>query len=425
VDPRQQTLRATIAWSYDLLDEEERLLFEGLSVFHGGCTLAAAEEVCDADIDTLQSLIDKSLLRRHGERFWMLETMREYATERLEERGEEDELRRRHADHFLSRAEGAAVAAPSELPEAGVWLRDELDNIRGARGRLIASGDVEREARLAVAAFWALWARASLRELKAWLVSALERSADLDPGLRADALGAAALGAANLGESEVAREHARESLEIARERNDKRQIEWALRVLSFDEPDLDERRRLLHECEALLRELGDDAGLGWVTFLLGVTLFDEGRFTEARETFNRAVAIFRGLGRRWEAANAENAIAYMLIADGQHEAARPLLEEALRRAVDLQSVALAIEVLVALGCVRVQTDPGAATRLLSAAETIAEESGQRLETGYALPYVERAAEAARERLGDGFGVEWEAGSELTLNEAVALALGEE
>jgi predicted ATPase/class 3 adenylate cyclase len=425
VDPRQQTLRATIAWSYDLLDEEERLLFEGLSVFRGGCTLEAAEEVCDADIDTLQSLIDKSLLRRQGERFWMLETIREYATERLEERGEEDELRRRHADHFLSRAEDAAVGGPSELPEAGVWLRDELDNIRRARGRLIASGDVEREARLAVAALWALWTRASLRELKAWLVSALERSADLDPRLRADALGAAALAAANLGESEVAREYARESLEIARERNDKRQIEWALRVLSFDEPDLDERRRLLHECEALLRELGDDGGLGWVTFLLGVTLFDEGRFKEAREALYRAVAIFRGLGRRWDAANAENAIAYVLIADGQHQAARPILEEALRRAVDLQSVALAIEALAALGCVRVETDPGAAARLFSAAETIAEESGQRLETNYALLFVERAAEAARERLGDAFGVEWKAGSELTLNEAVAQALGEE
>src|SRR5207249_8397166 len=150
VDPRQQTLRATIEWSYDLLDEEERLLFERLSVFRGGCTLEAAEEVCDADIDTLQSLIDKSLLRRQGERFWMLETIREYATERLEERGQEDELRRRHADHFLARAEDAAAGGPSALPEAGLWLQDELDNVRRARGRIIASGDVEREARLAI-----------------------------------------------------------------------------------------------------------------------------------------------------------------------------------------------------------------------------------------------------------------------------------
>ena len=184
-------------------------------------------------------------------------------------------------------------------------------------------------------------------------------------------------------------------------------------------------RRLLHECEALLRELGDDGGLGWVAFLLGVTLLDEGRLKEAREALNRAVAIFTGLGGQWEAANAENAIAYVLIADGQHRAARPILEKALRRAVELQSVALAIEALAALACVRVQTDPGAAARLLSAAETIAEEGGQRLETSYALPFVDSAVEAARQRLGDAFGGEWKAGSELTLNEAVALALGEE
>jgi predicted ATPase/class 3 adenylate cyclase len=425
VDPRQQTLRATIAWSYDLLDEEERLLFERLSVFRGGCTLEAAEEVCDADIDTLQSLINKSLLRRQEERFWMLETIREYATERLDERGEVGELHRRHAAYFLSRAEDAAVGGPSAPGDAGVWLQDELDNIRRARGQLIASGDMDREARLAVAALFALWTQAGLRELKAWLVSALDRSADLDPGLRADVLGAAALAAANLGESEAAREYARESLEIARELKDNRQIEWALRVLSFDEPDLDDRRRMLNECEVILRELGDDVGLGWVTFLLGVALLDEGRLKEAHEALKRAAAIFTGLGKWWEAANAENAIAYVLIADGQHRAARPILEQALRSAVELQSVALAVEALAALGCVQVQTDPGTATRLFSAADTLAEESGQRLDTSYTLPFVDRATEAARQRLGDAFGGEWKAGSELTLNEAVALALGEE
>jgi predicted ATPase/class 3 adenylate cyclase len=424
VDPRQQTLRATIEWSYDLLVEAERLLFERLSVFLGGCTLAAAEEVCEADLDTLQSLIEKSLLRRQGQRFWMLETIREYAAQRLGQRGEEHAMRRRHADHFLGLVEDAAVGAPSEHPEAP-WARDELDNIRRAHGWLVASGDMERAARLAVAAFWILWTRANLRELRAWLASALERSADLDPGLRADALGAVALAEANLGESQVAREYARKSLELARERNDKRQIEWALRVLSFDEPDLDERRRLLHECEDLLRELGNEGGLGWVTYLLGVTLFEEGRFDEARQTIDEAVSMFRGLGRRWEAANAESAIAYALIADGRQEAARPILEAGLRRAVDLQSSALAVEVLAALGCVRVQTDPGAATRLLSAAESIAEESGQRLATVYALSLVESAAAAAREQLGDRFDAEWEAGSGLTLDAAVALALHED
>ena len=83
-DPRQQTLRATIEWSHDLLDDDEQRLFARLAVFAGGCTLEAAEEVGDADLDTLQSLVDKSLVRHTDERFWMLETIREFARERLE-----------------------------------------------------------------------------------------------------------------------------------------------------------------------------------------------------------------------------------------------------------------------------------------------------------------------------------------------------
>ena len=306
-DPRQQTLRATIEWSYDLLDEEERLLFGRLSVFRGGCTLEAAEEICDADIDTLQSLIDKSLLRRQGERFWMLETIREYAAEQLEQESEAEVLVERHAQYFLALAENAGRGAPDEAAgEKGRGLRLDLDNLRSALAWLIGAGKVERELRLATAAFWSLWTLASLRELKVWLVSALERAGGVDSQFRAEALGATALAAANLGERDDAREYARESLVLARERNDKRQIEWALRVLSFDEPDLDERRRLLQECERLNRELGSDAGLGWVTFLLGEALVDEERFEEARDTFEQAAAIFTELGRRWEATNAEH-----------------------------------------------------------------------------------------------------------------------
>ena len=112
-------------------------------------------------------------------------------------------------------------------------------------------------------------------------------------------------------------------------------------------------------------------------------------------------------------------------AEALREEVRLFLEETLRMAVELQSVALAIEALAALGCIRVQTNPGAAARLLAAAETIGEEGGERLETSYALHLVDSAAETARQRLGDAFGTEWKAGSELTLNEAVALALSEE
>ena len=425
VDPRQQTLRATIEWSYDLLDEEERFLFGRLAVFRGGCTLEAAEEICDADIDILQSLIDKSLLRQQGERFWMLETIREYAAEQLEQDGEADVLAEKHAQYFLALGEEAGRGAPDEDAEKGRGVRQDLDNLRSALGWLIGTGDVERELRLATAAFWSLWTLASLRELKVWLVSALERAGGVDSQFRAEALGATALAAANLGERDDAREYARESLVLARERDDKRQIEWALRVLSFDEPDLEERRRLLQECERLNRELGSAAGLGWVTFLLGEALFDEGRFEEARDMLEQAAAIFTELGKRWEATNAEIGVAYALIADGEYEPARPILEEALRTAVDLQSLGLAVDALVAVSSVRVQTEPGAAARLLSAAWSIGEEGGQPLVPRLHGLASETAERQARERLGGRFEREWEAGSDLTLEEAVALALDEE
>ena len=427
VDPRQQTLRATIEWSYDLLDEEERLLFERLSVFRGGCTLEAAEEVCDADVDTLESLIDKSLLRRQGERFWMLETIREYAVERLERAGRGGRARRPPRRLLPLACRGRRCRRAVRAPGGRVRLHDELDNIRRARGWLIASGDVERERRrLAVAALWALWTRASLRELKAWLVSALDRSADLDAWAPS---GCARRRRARGGE--LGREPRwRGSMPARAWRSPANEATNARSSGRFESSASTSRISMsVGTCwtsaRRLLRELGDDGGLGWVAFLLGVTLLDEGRLKEAREALNRAVAIFTGLGRRWEAATAENAIAYVLIADGQHQAARPILEEALRRAVELQSVALAIEALAGLGCVRVQTDPGAAARLFSAAETIAEESGHRLDATYALRFVDRAAETARQRLGDAFGGESKAGTELTLDEAVTLALGEE
>jgi predicted ATPase/class 3 adenylate cyclase len=425
VDPRQQTLRATIEWSYDLLGEDERLLFERLSVFRGGSTLEAAEEICEADIDTLQSLIDKSLLRRQGERFWMLETIGDYAAERLEQHGEAPVLADRHADYFIALTKTATRGAPDEDVEQTRRLYPELDNFRRGLDWLVASGDVERDLRLATGAFWCLWTRSSLRELHGWLASALERGANADPYLRGEALGAAALAAANLGEAEVARTYARESLVLARERDDKRQIEWALRVLSFDEPDLDERRRLLHECERLLRELGNDAGLGWVTFLRGMTFIDEGRFDQGRETLERAAALFRDLGRGWEEMNAEIAVGQALVVAGRHAEARPLLEGALANAVDLASPGSIVQALVLLAAVRMEVDAAAATRLLAAVRTFADEKRRELDPRYEGDVFETTERSARERLGQQFDGEWEAGSGLTLDETVALALHEE
>jgi predicted ATPase/class 3 adenylate cyclase len=427
---RHRTLRAAIDWSFELLGDEDQALFVRLSVFAGGFSLEAAEAVCDASLDGLASLVEKSLLAQgespEGEpRFSMLETLVEYARERLEERGEAEAVADAHADYMLSLAQEAGNRAPDGNPDETRFLHCELDNLRRAREWLVASGDVERELRLATAAFWGLWTRANLRELHGWLASALERGTGIDPWLRAEALGAAALAAANTSERERAREHAREGLALARERQDKRQIEWALRVLSFDEPDLHERRRLLQECDRLLRELGNDVGRGWVTFLLGSTLAEEGSFEHARETLEQAAEVFNGLGRRWEAANAEVAAAYAFIGAGDRPAARRILEHTLQVASDLESRPLAAESLFALGIVRAEADPETSARVLAAAQTIAEEGGHPLSIEFERGVVEQGLRNVRDDLAERFAREWESGKALTLEEAVALALGEE
>jgi predicted ATPase len=172
-DPRQQTLRATIEWSYDLLGSVERRLFACLGVFSGGFTLEAAEQVADAELDVLQALVDKSLLRHTGERFAMLETIREYAVERLDELDAATDLRRRHAAHFAALAERAdselarerqadwlvllerdyanlrsalAWSLRSEAPELGVRLAGALSQFWSKRGTFprVASGSLTR-----------------------------------------------------------------------------------------------------------------------------------------------------------------------------------------------------------------------------------------------------------------------------------------
>jgi predicted ATPase/DNA-binding SARP family transcriptional activator len=130
---RQRTLRATISWSYDLLDPDEKRLFADLSVFAGGNTLEAAERVCDANVDSIGALVDKSLLRRERERYYMLETLHEFASERLAERSDEEALRRRHSDYYLELGRSVEDQIPS--PKAARLL-DQLepdhDNVRAA-----------------------------------------------------------------------------------------------------------------------------------------------------------------------------------------------------------------------------------------------------------------------------------------------------
>ena len=191
-DARQETLRATIAWSHDLLDQAEQQLFRRLSVFAGGCSYDSAEQVADAELDTLQSLLDKSLLRRRdstvGPRFWMLETIREYARERLEESGEADAVRRRHAERLVEIGElGLARNRRGEFPPV-VLLEMELDDIRAAMRFGLSHSNEFLALRLTVALawFWGLSGRDA--EGLRWAAQALEQAREASDSLRVKGL---------------------------------------------------------------------------------------------------------------------------------------------------------------------------------------------------------------------------------------------
>ena len=181
-DPRQKTLRATIDWSYRLLDAEEQRVYRALSVFAGGCTLEAVEEVAGADVDVIQSLLDKSFLRQRdtatGRRFWMLETIREFALEQLAETGEQQPLRTAHAVWLEQLvADGApeyfGIGAPGWLER----IEAEEDNLRAA---LVHSRSVDpaRLARIAGDVFNHWYFSSRLTEGRDWLLAAHDEAPD-------------------------------------------------------------------------------------------------------------------------------------------------------------------------------------------------------------------------------------------------------
>ena len=183
-EARQQTLRATIEWSHELLGAREQRLFARLAVFRGGCTLESAEEVVEADLDTLQSLVDKSLLRHTDERIWMLETVRAYARERLVASGEEGELCRRQALAALAFAEVAHREWDREYrDQAGVVARiqAEHDNLRAALEWARDSGEDEMLVRLTALLAFYWFPRGHWQEGDTWLAAALERAPSSSP----------------------------------------------------------------------------------------------------------------------------------------------------------------------------------------------------------------------------------------------------
>jgi predicted ATPase/DNA-binding SARP family transcriptional activator len=294
---RHQTLRATIDWSYQLLDDDERRLFARLALFVGGCSLEDAEAVAGADLDLVASLIEKSLLRREGGRITMLETVREYALERLDHEPDAAAVRQRHARRFLALGERAEEELRVGMLHWVARLEADLDNLRAALAFFRDSGDADSQARLAIALceFWL--AREYYDEGLRLAESAL--SADVAPPLRARALEGAGRLALHLNDLELAEKYARECIGLATElgyTTEAAQSLITLALVASSKGDLVETRGLLSESVEIARR-GDDLGslTSALDFLAELEL-TEGDADAASRLFEEALALREAAG---------------------------------------------------------------------------------------------------------------------------------
>jgi predicted ATPase/class 3 adenylate cyclase len=377
---RQQTLRALIDWSYDLLTDSERLLLRRLSIFVGGWTLEAAEAICggesieqEAVLDLLAHLVDKSLVmmldRRGTARYGMLETIREYAREKLVDSGEAPTLRKRHFEHFFkygmdmpfwTGSETAAEAAyrgSFQQRQIARHFGIEYENWRAALEWIEAEPNSNDQQLLLAASMLAVTmgpgaARGRVGELRRIVTAALARS---DPAAqtlpRARALLAATMLAGMQGDP-LALPLAEESVPLLRALGLKGELAYVLMMaVRFALPDLDAARRAMSESRALFEEWGARWGVGQLLSVMGDTELRHGDYDAARGRYTESLALLRPLGELTLSTYPLVGLSQLACIDGDYARARALVEEALaiRRQPDYGYPWLVANALVHLG----------------------------------------------------------------------------
>jgi predicted ATPase/DNA-binding SARP family transcriptional activator len=322
---RQATMRATIGWSYDLLPEGDQALFRRLGVFAGGFELEAAEAVCGAELDDLQSLIEKSLLRQQqDDRFFLLELTREYALEQLQASGETEQLCRRHADWFLELVRQAG----KHIRTAGQhrWfsrLDADTDNLRAALG-WCSEQDPASVIELAATLYlpWTIHAR--LRELIPWLEGVLAEPATLDArsraiGLRTLGEALTFVGQADKAQTDTARGPVEESLALFRQLNDKPGEASALTALGqllSAQGSQPQAIKLFRASIAISRDVGDKWNVAYALYSLAYSTLYAGDLERSRTGFEESAAILTELGDQWAVAHALRGLAGVALASG-------------------------------------------------------------------------------------------------------------
>jgi predicted ATPase len=474
---RQRTLRATMEWSYGLLTLAERSLFARLAVFVGSWTLAAAEAVCDIGdeaevLERMSALVDKSLVQqraidRHEPRFTMLETVREYALERLEERGESERLRRRHAAYFLKLAK--EEERESRGPLQGAWLdllETEHDNFRVALSWSLSSqGEPDMALKLtgALSHFW--YVREHHSEARMWLQRALERPSEATAARAKVLVGAGRLAwfQGELGRGTALLE---ESLALYRDLGDDAGTAFALLVLGRIAVSKGDRKRgaaLVEESLALFGQQGNEWGIARALIVLGDVALFEDEVDRAMINFQRSLYISRDLedaegvalsllylGRaahmQGEVAHSDTLLQESLVGfrdsgdsrgiaevllelgrvarvHGDSARALALCRESLVLSQKLDNKAYIAFCLTALaGVIQATGDPARAARLFGVAQVLLESSNAVLDPRGRLEY-DNDLVAARLQLGTvAFGQEWQVGRTMKVDHAVMEAM---
>jgi len=424
--PQHQTLRATVDWSYELLTEPERVLFQRLSAFSGGFMLDAVEAVCAGDgipiddiLDLLARLVDKSLViaeTLNGDvRYRMLETIRQYSRERLTASDEADTVRRRHLEWFVRLAERAEPELHG--PEQITWLdrlETEHDNLRAALDvSKTPEGGAEAVARLAGAVhrFWAL--RGHLREGREWFKAISAGSASLPAGVRAKALYAAGTLAFDQGDYAQAATLCEAGLTAYRASGEAAGIALSLNVLGMvarNRGDYARASTLLEESLALSRSSGQRWALAEALNILGVTARRQGDYARATALCEESLLLWREQGDKWGLAASLGHLAVVARFQGEYERALALHEESLALRKELGDRRYIAAALASLGVVaRHLGDYDRASTLLDESLALSRELGDRpsiVATLCSLGFVAhrqgddtRASEILRESLG--------------------------
>ena len=446
---RQRTLRGTIDWSFDLLDEDEKTLFARLAVFQGGRTLEAAEAVCEGgaeelpplkiDVaDGLESLVHKSLLRqaegRTGDpRFEMLETIHEYACEHLDERDEGEVLHRLHTEYFAALAEEAEPVV--NTGEFATWkprLEDEADNILSALEWSLASDDIEPGIRLllAMCAYWYPAGKYALFE--EWVNRALERAEEVPVALRTRFLLAAGHAAFFEHDRERGRFFLEDALESALAEGDQRLVANAYLFLmtiamGVSDPDLYEQSKVwLEKSVAISDELGDTDLKAQALNNMGEIARSNNEYVTAKRVYEESLRLYRETANKLRISLVLGNLGQVAEHDEDYEAAKDYARQSLVLAREVDNLWLVSDVMRAVApSFGLSGQPAKAARLFGAHEAISESIGARIQPGD-LAQHERGLAAVKALIdNDEFEQLWVEGREMSVDEAAAYVLANE